>query len=127
MNLKRVIIIAALALMCLGATPVNYTAAPQDPLCEELAGVDKVKCDVHHEIGHVKYNKLTPEQLIAWKAIWSASIEAGLQPCQHYDIGGGKNGNYYEKNEIEGFCVAYSYAQLDVPLDSTIQTFFDNL
>lgn len=86
-----------------------------------------------HELGHVKWNTMDPVDKQLWTSVYNLSKELNLdRPTQQYQKENGELGNYYDDmGAEEGFCEAYADHNLttdpEVPLDSSITNFMNNL
>lgn len=106
--------------------PRPMAAVPSiDPIT--AGGPDEIERDVNHEFGHILYAGLSPQNLRLWKIVWQTVIDLGVQPVQKYVDADGQVKNYFEVNDMEGFCVAWSYIQTGQPVDSAITNFFNGL
>lgn len=124
---RRLFIVLLCVTPLLAATPAKDIASITEKACQDPPGIDITQRDIHHEFGHVKWAGLTEDEKAVWTAVWEAAIATGDQPCQTYVDENGKTGNYFERNAMEGFCVAYSYQQLGISMDSTIENALKNL
>jgi hypothetical protein len=86
-----------------------------------------------HEMGHVKWHKMTQHEKDAWLEVYELSKALDVKrPTNGYTKKDGTTGNYYDDfGAEEGFCEAFAdhYTKTDpeVELDKSITNFLDNL
>ena len=111
----------------LATTQHGLTAQKNGPHTHDgCQGKINTKRLVYHEMGHVKWNGLDAHQKQVWTEVWKLVIDLGIQPQEPY-TDHGKCKNYFEKDAVEGFCVAYSFIKTSETVDSSITNFFSNL